>query len=58
MDGAFPGLVDRLVVDSKAMRKLKVNDTLAFVFQTPAELNFDQGGTVDVTWYFHCLNGS
>ncbi len=42
-------------VDTKAMRKLKPGQTIAFVFQTPAALTQDQAGTYDLTYFFHCL---
>ncbi len=45
-----------LEVDTKAMRKLKPGDAIAFVFQSPAELVVDQGGTFDISYWFHCLN--
>ena len=51
------GLHDSLVVDTKAMRCVKPNDTVAFVFQTPAELVKDQTGTIDIAYYLHCLAG-
>ncbi len=44
-------------VDSKAMRRIKINDTLAFVFQTPTELANDQTGLINLTYYFHVLTG-
>ena len=42
-------------VDTKAMRKFKPGEVIAFVFQTAAELSQDQAGTYDLTYYFHCL---
>jgi len=45
-------------IDSKAMRKMKADDTLALVHQTPAELTSDQGGTYDMAWWVHALFGS
>ncbi len=54
---ANDGLEDVIDVDSKAMRKFKVNDTLAFVSHTPAELVTDQAGTYDLKYYFHVLRG-
>ncbi len=57
VDGAFPGLVDRLEIDSKAMRRVKASDALAFVFQTPARLTQDQTGTFDLTYDIHGLLG-
>ncbi len=48
----------QMVVDSKAMRKVKPGQVLAFVHHSPAELATDQGGTYDLTYFFHCLNGS
>ena len=44
-------------VDSKAMRKLKPGQTIAFVHEAPLELAVDQGGTYDVSFFFHCLIG-
>jgi len=51
-------LSDSLDVDSKAMRKMKPGQAIAFVHQSPAELAVDQGGTYDLTYFFHCLNGT
>jgi len=48
-------LVDRIHVDSKAMRKMKPNEAIAIVFEMPAQLVSDTGGTVDISWYLHCL---
>ena len=48
-------LSDNIEADSKAMRKYKTGDEMAFVFQTPAELVVDQGGTFDLTYFFHVL---
>ena len=50
-------LSTELVVDTKAMRKVKPGQTLALVFQTPAELVLDQAGTFDLTYFFHLLVG-
>ena len=58
VDGAFPGLVATLDVDTKAMRRVKSGMTLAFVFQTPAELVVDQTGTFDLTYWLHVLTGA
>ncbi len=49
-------LSDTIEVDSKAMRKFKVNDVLAFVFESPAALQKDQAGTYDLTYFFHVLS--
>ena len=51
-------LTDSIEVDSKAMRKLKPGDTIAFVFHAAGALSQDQGGTYNLTYYFHCLNQS
>ncbi len=53
--GAEEGQFGSLELDSKAMRKVKVGEQLAFVFQTPAELVTDQGGTFDLIWHVHHL---
>ncbi len=52
------GLIATVEVDTKAMRRLKPNDTVAFVHQAPAALAIDQGGTYDISYYLHCLAGS
>ncbi len=52
------GLSQSIEVDSKAMRRMKANDTLVFVHQSPAGVASDQGGTYDIYYYFHCLNGT
>ncbi len=49
-------LVDRLTIDTKAMRKVKAGETLALVHQAPAAMVVDQTGTYDLTWFIHCLN--
>ena len=51
-------LSDSIVVDSKAMRKLKPGQSIAFVHETPSQLVTNQSGTYDITYFFHCLNGS
>jgi len=53
-DGQF----DRIEIDSKAMRRVKANSVLAFVFQAPAALVNDVAGTFDLTWQVHGLVGS
>ena len=58
VDGAFPGLAASVDIDSKAMRKLKVGQTLAFVHQSPTELANDQAGSYDLVYYIHCLIGT
>jgi len=50
-------LVDIIDVDSKAMRKLKANDVIALVGQSPAILVSDQGGTWDLSYFVHVLFG-
>ncbi len=51
-------LSDSIEIDSKAMRRIKSGQTLFFVHQAPAAVAVDQGGTYDVTYYFHGLVGS
>ena len=51
-------LTDRIDIDSKAMRRIKSNTSLALVFHTPAELVRDQGGTFSLTYYIHGLFGA
>ena len=48
----------QIEIDTKAMRRVKPGLTLAMVFEVPAALARDQTGTVDVSWYIHCLDGS
>ena len=50
-------LSDSIEVDTKAMRRMKAGQRVAFVFQTPNELSVDQGGTYDLSWYIHVLVG-
>ena len=45
-------------IDSKAMRKVKANETVVFVHETPTELAQDQGGTYDLTYFIHMLFAS
>jgi len=52
------GLFDRVEVDTKAMRRVKAGQTLALVLDAPGALALDQGGTIDVTAYFHVLTGA
>ena len=52
------GLFDRIVIDSKAMRKLKPSEVIAFVHQSPSNLARGQGGTYDLIWYAHLLIGA
>ncbi len=49
-------VTDRIRVDSKAMRKLKPGQVIVFVMQTPAGLVTDATGTLEVTYFFHCLS--
>ncbi len=56
--GSEEGQFDRIDVDTKAMRKIKTNSTLALVHQAPAGLVTDQAGTYDLTWYLHVLRGT
>jgi len=46
-----------LEVDSKAMRKVKSDQTLALVHQAPPGLVDDKTGTYDLTWFIHVLVG-
>ena len=50
--------VDRIQIDSKAMRRTKVGQTLEMGFEIPAQLNVDAGGTLDITWYARVLFAS
>jgi len=47
-----------LEIDSKAMRRLKPQDRVAFVFQAPAVGAQDQGGTLDLMVQYRCLLGT
>ena len=47
----------QMEIDTKAMRKVKINEVLAFVFQTPAALTLDATGTINIAWYLHILVG-
>ena len=51
------GLYDRLEIDTKAMRRIKPNEVIAFVTQAPPSLATDQAGTYDLTYWFHILTG-
>ena len=51
-------LVASIEVDSKAMRKAKATDVVAFVFEAPTELARDQTGTFDLVYFFHALNAT
>ncbi len=51
-------LAASLDIDTKAMRRIKPNETLALVIHTPAELTVDQTGTYDVAYFLHVLFGS
>ncbi len=55
--GSEEGQFDRIDIDSKAMRRMKANESIALVHQVPAPLVSDQGGTYDLTWYLHELVG-
>ncbi len=57
VDGAFPGLIATLDIDSKAMRRVKQTENLSFIFQNPNALSTDQTGTYDLTYYVHVLFG-
>ncbi len=56
--GSEVGQFASVEIDSKAMRRNKPNDVLAFVHQAPTELVVDQAGTYDVTYFVHCLKGT
>ncbi len=56
--GGEEGQFDRIVIDTKAMRRVKPSEQLAFVFHAPASLVNDQAGTFDLTWFCHVLLGS
>ncbi len=43
-------------VDTKAMRKVKANEELVFVHESPASLTTDQAGTYDLTYSMHVLS--
>ncbi len=49
------GLFASATIDSKAMRRIKPNDVLAFVAETPASLALDQSGSVDIGYRFRHL---
>ena len=49
------GLIDRVVIDSKAMRKMKGDETLAFMAQVADSV--DGGGTVDMMYGVRFLFG-
>ena len=51
-------LSDAIDIDTKAMRKWKPHQTLAFVHQAPTDLVVDQAGTYDLSWYAHVLIGA
>ncbi len=51
------GQFGSIEIDSKAMRKVKANEKLVFVFQAPADLVSDQTGTFDLGWQVHFLKG-
>jgi len=50
-------LSDNIEIDTKAMRRVKAGQVLAFVFQTGSPLTTDQAGTLDLTYYLHVLTG-
>ena len=52
------GLIASIEIDSKAMRRMKPTEVVAFVHQAPAALTRDQGGTYDITYYVHSFFGS
>jgi len=54
---ATDALSHTIEIDTKAMRRVKSRDVLAFVFQAPAIIVVDQGGTYDITYYYHTLFG-
>ncbi len=52
------GLIRDLEIDSKGMARVKPNESIGFVFQTPADLTVDQGGVIDLIYFVHVLVGS
>ena len=50
-------LSDSIEVDTKAMARIKAGQSLAFVYESPAALTTDQGGTFDIGYYLHVLTG-
>ena len=52
------GLFDRISLDSKAMRRVKQNDNVVLVAETPANGSVDQTGTVDVIGFIRVLFGT
>ncbi len=50
------GMFHRVVIDSKAMRKMKPNESLAVVFEVCDTT--DQGGTVDLSYGLRVLVGT
>ncbi len=55
-------ITDRLTatieIDSKAMRRVKSNHALAFVFQSPGAITNDQTGLFNLSWFVHMLFGA
>ena len=51
------GLSASIDVDTKAMRRVKANEVLAFVHSAPGALVTSQGGTYDITYAFRMLTG-
>ncbi len=50
---------DMVEIDSKAMRRVKgLAQVLVLVHEAPTELQSDQGGTYDLTYFVHALVGS
>jgi len=50
-------LSDSMIIDSKAMRRVKTNDTVAVVVEAPNGQWIDQAGTIDVVYDLHMLFG-
>jgi len=56
--GSEEGQHGSVECDTKAMRRVKATERLAFVFYTPAELTLDSAGTYDLAYFFHVLLGT
>ena len=56
--GSEEGQFGSIEIDTKAMRRLKINDHVTLMVHTPANLVSDGGGTYDVSAYMHTLFGS
>ena len=45
-------------VDTKAMARVKANETVALIIHTPAQTTVDQGGVFDLLYFMHVLVAS